>query len=229
MISTLQDNAIVLSERVQRAALRVDRDPEEIQIVAVSKSFPRAAITAAYDAGFRAFGENRVQEIRDKYAEPYPADIEIHMIGSLQTNKIAQILPYMSVLQTLDRVTLVSALQSHLEKTDRHLNVLIQVNVSGELQKSGVSLNEARTLLDEVLQAPRLRPIGLMTMAPFGAHEQVLRDVFSTLRILRNDLQQATGAALPQLSMGMSDDFEIAIEEGATIIRPGRSLFGDRN
>lgn len=218
-----------LRDRVIRAAARVDRDPDTVTIVAVSKGFSRSAVDAAYDAGFRVFGENRVQEIREKYALPCPTDAQIHFIGSLQTNKVAQLLPFIHLLETLDRPELVRSLQRHLEPQDRVLPVMLQVNISGETQKSGASPQAALTLLEEAISAPNLSPVGLMTMAPLNADEATLRSVFGGLRTLRDELQERTGQALLSLSMGMSNDFEIAIEEGATHVRLGRALFGERS
>ncbi|MCA9832635.1 MAG: YggS family pyridoxal phosphate-dependent enzyme [Thermomicrobiales bacterium] len=228
MIGSLQDNALALRARVTKAAERAHRDPDSVTIVAVSKGFPRAAVDAAYEAGFRVFGENRVQEIREKYAFPCPADAQVHFIGSLQTNKITQVLPYVQVIETVDRPELVRALQRQLEKHDRVLPVMLQINISGEVQKSGVAPDAAMSLLEDALAAPHIAPVGLMTMAPLDADESMLRSVFGGLRILRDELQERTGHVLPALSMGMSSDFEIAIAEGATHVRLGRALFGER-
>lgn len=228
MISDLRANATHIRERVSAAAERADRDPAAVTIVAVSKTFPREDVDAAYEAGFRVFGENRVQEISEKYALPFPADLHIHMIGSLQTNKIGQLLPFMDVLETVDRLSLVEALQRQLERRDQQLNVMLEVNVAGESQKAGVSPEETSDLLRAVIAAPHLVPVGFMTMAPLGADEATLRYVFGGLRELRDRMQHELGVALPALSMGMSDDFEIAIEEGATHVRIGRALFGER-
>ncbi len=228
MISDLRANATRIRDRVTEAAERADRDPASVTIVAVSKTFPREDVNAAYDAGFRVFGENRVQEIREKYALPFPADLHIHMIGSLQTNKIGQLLPFIDVVETVDRLSLVEALQHQLERHHQQLEVMLEVNVSGEAQKAGVPSEDAGDLLRAVIDAPNLVPVGFMTMAPLGADEAVLRSVFGGLRRLRDQLQHDFGVAVPALSMGMSNDFEIAIEEGATHVRIGRALFGER-
>lgn len=230
MISTahLHDNAIHLRETVHIAAERANRDPGEITIVAVSKTFERALIDEAYELGFRVFGESRVQEIREKFAEPLPVDASLHMIGQMQTNKLRQVLPLIQALETLDRASLVAALEKELARPETTLDVMLQVNVSGEAQKSGISPIELPELLEPTLKIPAIRPVGLMTMAPLGADEPMLRSVFGGLRILRDEMQQRFGIALPALSMGMSSDYEIAIAEGATHVRIGRSLFGER-
>lgn len=229
MSDQIANNVRHIRERIAQAAMRVDRDPAEITIVAVSKTFPRDDMQRAYDQGMRVFGESRVQEIRSKLGDaPLPDDARLHMIGPLQTNKIRQLLPFVDVLETVDRERLITVLSQELVKQQRSLRVYLQVNISGEEQKSGVHPNDAEALLQSAIAAPGVEPVGLMTMAPYGAAEATQRAVFDGLRALRDRLQQQTGTALPCLSMGMSDDFEVAIEEGSTHVRIGRSLFGHR-
>lgn len=227
-ISTMERNAIELRDRVRIAAERAHRNPDEITIVAVSKTFERARMDEAYQLGFRVFGESRVQEIRQKCEVPLPPDLELHMIGPLQTNKVRQVLPHIHVLETVDRENLVTALAHELERIGRTLRVLVQVNVSGEAQKSGLAPGQVSQFITTILNEPRLEPAGFMTMAPLGADPATLRNVFGGLRQLRDQLQQQAGVELPILSMGMSSDFEAAIAEGATHIRIGRALFGER-
>ena len=224
----LQKNAEEILDGVRAAAERANRDPDEITVIAVSKTFGRELMDQAYELGFRVFGESRAQEIRQKCETPLPDDAELHMIGPLQTNKIRQVLPHIDVLQTVDRVRLVNSLQKELEKQDSSLKVMMQVNVSGEEQKSGVTPEAAFELLNQIIAASRLEPVGLMTMAPYDAEEATLRNVFQGLRELRDRLEQVHSISLPALSMGMSDDYEIAIAEGATHVRIGRALFGSR-
>lgn len=225
---TFAERAAELRERVEQAAVLAGRDPASITIIAVSKTFPRELIDEAYDHGFRDFGESRVQEIRDKLATPLPVDSTLHMIGQLQTNKVRQMLRYADVLQTVDRPNLVKSLSRELPKQERELEVLIEVNIAGEEQKGGCSPEDASTLLASLKDVPLVQPCGLMTMAPYDAPAEAARHVFRGLRELRDRLQQETGLELPVLSMGMSDDFEHAISEGATHIRVGRMLFGER-
>lgn len=224
----LQQNAKEILAGVRAAAERAGRNPDEITVIAVSKTFERALMDEAYEFGFRVFGESRAQEIRQKCETPLPDDTELHMIGPLQTNKIRQVLPHIDVLQTVDRVRLVNSLQKELEKQEASLKVMLQVNISGEEQKSGVAPEDASDLLTAIIDASQLEPVGLMTMAPYDAEESVIRDVFRGLRELRDKLEQDHGISLPALSIGMSDDYEIAIAEGATHIRIGRALFGSR-
>ena len=228
-MSAMHLNALELRERVRVAAERADRDPQAITIIAVSKTFDRAAMDEAYELGFRIFGESRVQEIRQKCEVPLPAGAELHMIGPLQTNKVRQLLPFIQVLETLDRPGLIEALARELQRGQGSLKVMVQVNVSGEPQKSGLATDDVGAFLQAMTDEPQLEPIGFMMMAPLDADESALHAVFGGLRTLRDTWQQQLGIELPALSMGMSGDFEQAIAEGATHIRIGRSLFGQRS
>ncbi|HEV2072026.1 MAG TPA: YggS family pyridoxal phosphate-dependent enzyme [Thermomicrobiales bacterium] len=224
----LERRAATVRLQVEAAATRADRDPGEITIVAVSKTFPRSYVEAAYHLGFRAFGENRVQEIRTKYEEPLPADARIHLIGALQTNKVRQAVRVVNRVETVDRIALVETLAKELPRQGVTCSVLIQVNIAGETQKSGCRPEEAEKLLSQIANVPELSCDGLMTMAPYVDDSETVRPVFTELRTLRDHLQQVSGLALPDLSMGMSGDFRVAIEEGSTHVRLGRALFGDR-
>src|SRR5690606_36204946 len=199
-----------------------------MMIVAVSKAFPRESIDAAYQRGFPTFGETRVPDLRQKYDQLLPDDASLQMIGHLQTNKVRQVTPLVQCIQTVDRSSLIESLAKELPKRDLTMDVLLQVNVSGEEQKSGCSPDDAPSLLQEIIAVPGLRLRGLMTMAPLVDDPEDTRAVFRALRDLRDRLQDETGHGLPVLSMGMSNDFEVAIEEGATHVRIGRSLFGER-
>jgi PLP dependent protein len=224
----LERNAREVSDRITTAAERAGREPADVTLIAVSKTFPREAIDAAYDLGLRTFAESRVQEIRQKFAEPQPDDASLHMIGQLQTNKVRQVVPLVGCIQTVDRASLIESLAKELPKRDLTMDILLQVNVSGEEQKSGCSPEDAAALLRQIDDVPELRIQGLMTMAPLVDDPEETRPVFRALRELRDKLQDDTSISLPALSMGMSNDFEIAIEEGATHVRIGRALFGDR-
>jgi len=217
-----------IRQQVASAAERADRNPDDVTIVAVSKTFPRSYVEEAYDLGFRHFGENRVQEIREKFEAPLPEDAHVHLIGPLQTNKVRQVLPFVSRIESIDRARLVNALASELVKQERTCSVLVQVNIAGEEQKSGCRPDEAEALIRQIMAIPELACDGLMTMAPFVDDGDIVRSTFSGLRNLRDQLREKTGLPLPVLSMGMSGDFEIAIEEGATHVRIGRSIFGER-
>lgn len=217
-----------IREQIAEAALHANRDPSEITLTAVSKTFPREDVNTAYDLGLRVFGENRVQEIRDKYVDPLPGDAAVHLIGPLQTNKVRQVIQLVTRIESVDRPSLIAALAKELSKQARSCSVLIQVNIAGEAQKSGCSPDEAASLLEQIMDVPELSCDGLMTMAPYVNDPEIIRPVFAGLRQLRDELRESTGLTLPVLSMGMSGDFPIAIEEGATHVRIGRSLFGER-
>lgn len=226
--ATLEERAIAIREQVRQAAESAEYDPDDITIVAVSKTFPRDMVDAAYHLGFRHFGENRVQEIRRKFETPLPDDAALHLIGPLQTNKVRQAIRSVDRIESVDRDRLIESLATELPKQEREMRVLLQVNIAGEDQKSGCNPADAESLLRMMLNVPELTCDGLMTMAPYVDDPVSVRPFFRHLRELRDQLQQQTGAALPVLSMGMSGDFEVAIAEGATHIRIGRALFGER-
>lgn len=226
--TTLEERATEIRGQVAQAALRADRNPAEITIVAVSKTFSRASVDEAHALGFRHFGENRVQEIRDKFITPLPDDADVHLIGPLQTNKVRQALGTVSRIETVDRPRLVNALAKALPSLDRTCSVLVQVNIAGEEQKSGCSPEDAEAIVRQIMEVPELACDGLMTMAPYVDDPETIRPVFTGLRELRDQLRESTGLALPVLSMGMSGDFHVAIEEGSTHVRIGRALFGER-
>lgn len=214
--------------RIESAALAADRDPSGIKLVAVGKTFPAEALSAAVAAGATDFGEIRVQETAAKKPAVPPATW--HLIGSLQRNKARRALELFDVIHTLDRFELAHRLQYLLKEhwPERRQTVLIEVNVGNEPQKAGVRPNEAQQLLGEALACDRLDVIGLMAIPPFTEDPEASRPHFRALRTLRDDLQNRIGAPLPHLSIGMSHDFEIAIEEGATMVRVGTAIFGTR-
>ena len=213
---------------VANAATSSGRHPDAITIVAVSKTFPRSAVDAAYRAGMRVFGESRVQEVRDKYEVPLPADAAVRMIGQLQTNKARQAASLFSCIESVDRHSLVEALDRATARTDLTMHVLVQVNIAGETQKSGCAPGDAEALVRAIQQSANLHCDGLMTIAPLVADASDARPTFAALRELRDALQQSLSLPLPVLSMGMSNDYQIAIAEGATHVRLGRAIFGSR-
>jgi pyridoxal phosphate enzyme (YggS family) len=212
---------------IAEAAERANRDPAAVRIVAVTKGVERTVIDSAYRLGLRIFGENRVQEAVRKFAaDPLPPDAELHLIGHLQTNKVRHVFGLFTMIHSVDRLHLVNELERRAARAAQRIPVLIQVNVAQEPQKHGCRPQEAPELARAVLSSPHLELRGLMTIAPLGASEDGARTVFRTLRQLRDELQDRYGVALPELSMGMSDDFVLAVEEGATLVRIGRALFG---
>lgn len=214
--------------RIADAAIRSGRSPADVTIVAVSKTFSREAVDAAIALGLTTFGENRVQEARDKFAVPLPPGTALHLIGHLQSNKARDATRLFDCVETVDRLSLVEALEREAERSGRTLPVLIQVNIAREPQKSGCAPNDAGIVLDAVTASPHLRCDGLMTIAPLVDEASDARPVFRDLRRLRDQLQASAGIELATLSMGMTNDYEVAVAEGATHIRLGRAVFGSR-
>ncbi|MDQ3524924.1 MAG: YggS family pyridoxal phosphate-dependent enzyme [Chloroflexota bacterium] len=218
-----------IRDAVADAAMAADQALDSITLIAVSKTFPREDVDAAYHAGLRHFGENRVQEAMAKFEQPLPDDAVLHLVGNLQSNKAKHAPGLFSTVDSVDRVSIVRALDMAASGREATLDVLIQVNVAGEVQKAGCRPDEALEILQAVEHSSSLTARGLMTIAPIDATGDALRQVFRDLRQLRDQLlQEAPRCDLPELSMGMSGDFHDAIAEGATQIRLGRALFGDR-
>ena len=229
----IRENLERIRERVERAAGRAGRRAEEITLVAVSKTFPTDAIRDAFDAGVRHFGENRVQEWESKHPLLSNLDATWHLIGHLQSNKAARAahlfhsvdsVDSLALAQKLDRARSVPAERSVPER----LRILIEVRLAPEETKSGASEAELPALAEGVLALPRLELCGLMCIPPLLGDAGRTRPYFAKLREARSSLAKRVGRALPVLSMGMSQDFEVAIEEGATEIRVGTALFGSR-
>ncbi|MDD2867623.1 YggS family pyridoxal phosphate-dependent enzyme [Neomegalonema sp.] len=225
---TFARNLAGLRERIAAAALRAGRDPAEIRLLAVSKTVPASALRAALAAGISDFGENKVQEGLEKSAELAGTSARWSVIGHLQSNKINQMLRFAHEFHALDSLKLAEALDRRLEAEGRALEVLVQVNTSGEESKSGLPPEALPEFLDALPRFARLRPRGLMTLAALTEDQARIRECFRLLRRLRDE---AVGAhpEIRALSMGMSGDFEAAVEEGATILRLGSALFGARN
>ncbi|MGH2533855.1 MAG: YggS family pyridoxal phosphate-dependent enzyme [Thermomicrobiales bacterium] len=213
--------------QIAQAAAGAGRAPSEITIVAVTKSVSRSALDLAYAAGLRHFGENRVQDARRKFAVPLPPDATLHMIGQLQSNKARHAVELFDCVESVDRQSLIHELERHAAGRGIRLPVLIQVNVAGEDQKAGCHPSETGKLAALVLAQPHLELRGLMTIAPLVVDPEGARPVFRRLRELRDRLQTSLPrSCLSVLSMGMTNDFQIAIEEGATHVRIGRAIFG---
>lgn len=223
----LQHRIQRVRESVAAAASRAGRTMDDITVVAVSKTVGRETVDEAYAEGLRHFGENRVLDARDKYALPLPDDAVLHLIGQLQTNKAGPAAQLFSVIESVDRLSLIDELARQGAKLGRPLTVLLQVNVAGEEQKAGCDLDEVSTLVERIESTPHLLLRGLMTMAPLVDDVEDARPVFRGLRELRDQLiEQLPERELPILSMGMSNDYPVAIEEGATHVRIGRAIFG---
>jgi pyridoxal phosphate enzyme (YggS family) len=216
-----------LREQIAGAACAAGRSPDDVTIVAVSKTVERDAVDAAVALGLRHFGENRVQDAARKFATPLPPDCSLHLIGQLQTNKARPAAALFDEIESVDRPSLIDALEKEGARRDRPIGVLLQVNVALEPQKAGCPPDAAPELMRRLATSPWLEPRGLMTMAPLVDDPETVRPVFAGLRALRNALrEQHPSLALETLSMGMSNDFTVAIEEGATAVRIGRAIFG---
>lgn len=218
-----------LNDRVGEAALRSGRSRADIKLVAVSKMQSSETIEDAFGLGIRDFGENRVQELIKK-RDLLSTNIKWHLVGHLQSNKAKYIVPFISMVHSIDSIDTAIELSNRAAQHNRTIDILIEVNIAKELSKHGVMAHETEQLLDNILTlAPNLRPCGLMTVAPYEENPEHTRPYFRALKKLQNELaKKYTEIQFFELSMGMTNDFEIAIEEGATIIRVGSGLFGER-
>ena len=225
----VKEQLAVVRESVSAAAAKSGRKSSEVKLLAVSKTFPAEAVMAAYEAGQRLFGENKVQELEIK-VPVLPQDIEWHLIGHLQGNKAQKAVSSASFIHSVDSVKLLQRIDRIAGENFLKPEILLEFNVSGEESKFGASLEkDAMTLAGEAVKCKNIEFTGLMTMAPLDADEKVLRTVFSSLRELENSIENEFGIKLPELSMGMSGDYAIAIEEGSTIVRIGTAIFGKRD
>jgi pyridoxal phosphate enzyme (YggS family) len=222
---TIAGNLAEIRARIARAAERAGRDPGGVRLVAVSKTHPAATVREALAAGQVDFGENYVQELREKAAELPEA--RWHCIGRLQSNKVKYLAPWIALIHTVDSVSLGEEIEKRAATAGRVIPVLAQINVALQEEKNGCPPAEAAALLRALRALPHLELRGLMTMPPFWEAERV-RPFFAELRRLRDRLQDDLGAPAPELSMGMSADFEAAVEEGATLVRVGTAIFGAR-
>lgn len=227
--SGLRQRIDAIETRVRAAALAANRDPASVTITAVSKTFPRELVDEAYRLGLSTFGESRVQEAREKFAGDLPSDFHLTMIGQLQSNKVRQAVALFDRIESVDRPSLVVALEKEAARIDTLVSVLLQVNIGREPQKSGCLPEDALELARQIVEAPHLRLDGVMGIAPMVPTPDDAREYFRSLRELRDDLRVAlTDHDLAVLSMGMSGDFEPAITEGATHVRIGTAIFGGR-
>lgn len=244
-MSTIAARLRTIRERIERAAVEANRDPRSIRLIAVSKLQPSAAIREAYAEGVRDFGENYVQELVKKSDELSDlSDLRFHLIGHLQTNKARQVAGRVSMIHSVDSVRLAEELGKRCQSavlteakawpalgqfganTSKGIPVLVEVNVGGEAQKSGCNPDETANILEAIRRQSSLRPIGLMTVPPFFDDPRQSRPYFEKLRHLRDQL--GGNATLPELSMGMTLDLEQAIQAGATLVRVGTAIFGER-
>ncbi len=223
----LAANLASIQQRIMVACARVGRDVDSVRLVAVTKNHPPETIRASMDLGLTLFGENKVQEARAKIPL-CPSAARWHFIGHLQSNKCREAAHYFEMIEGLDSLHLAQELNKACEKASKTLPILLEVNVAGEASKFGYRPEALLAEFKELNSLSRLEIHGLMTVAPWSATPEQVRPIFRRLGELKTQCEQILGAPLPELSMGMSGDFEIAIEEGATLIRIGTALFGPR-
>ncbi len=219
-----------VEEKICRACGRSGRSREEVTLIAVSKTKPIEDLKEAYVHGARCFGENKVQEITEKYPQ-MPEDVKWHMIGHLQRNKIKYIIDKVTLIHSVDSLRLAGAIQTEAAKHRITMPILIEVNVAGEESKFGLSVEETLPLIEQVSTMENLRVQGLMTIAPYVDDPEENRWVFQKLKKLSVDISRKNinNVTMCVLSMGMTGDYEVAIEEGATMVRVGTGIFGERN
>jgi len=226
-VSQLSERLERVTGRIAAACARAGRDPGGVQLVAVTKTWGPDEVREAYDAGLRVMGESRMQEARQKVAL-CPSDVEWHMVGHLQSNKCRDAVQCFKRIHSVDSLNLLEKLDDACERTGVEIPVCLEVNVSGERSKFGLAPEAVPAVLEKSRSLMRVSVTGLMTVPPFFEEAEQVRPFFRSLRVLRDRWAEETGIMLADLSMGMSHDFEVAIEEGATLIRLGTVLFGGR-
>ncbi|ACO04752.1 MAG TPA: YggS family pyridoxal phosphate-dependent enzyme [Persephonella sp.] len=226
---SIRENVERIREIIYRSAERSGRDPEEIILLAASKTQPVEKIKEAYEAGVRYFGENRVQEGIKKIEQLKEIrDIHWHLIGGLQTNKAKYAVRYFELIHSLDRESLADELDKRARKIGKKQDVLIEVNIGEEETKYGVKPENLEKLFEYSIKKENIRILGLMCIPPYFEDKERSRPYFVRLREMKEKLERDFGVKLPHLSMGMSHDFDVAVEEGATIVRIGTAIFGER-
>ena len=226
----IKDNILEVKNEIEEALLKTNRDLESTKLIAVSKTKPIPMLEEAYAAGMRDFGENKVQELVDKY-DKLPSDIRWHLIGHLQTNKVKYIVDKVYLIHSVDSYKLAKEISKEAVKKNVSVNILIEVNVAEEESKFGVSINETEELIKSIALLPGICVKGLMTVAPFVDNSEDNRPVFKKLKQLFVDIKAKNidNVFMEIMSMGMSGDYIVAVEEGATYVRVGTKIFGERN
>ena len=226
----IKDNIAEVKENIERAAGKAKRDVNDVTLIAVSKTKPVEMIREAYDTGIRDFGENKVQEIMDKY-DKLPGDIRWHMIGHLQTNKVKYIADKVCMIHSVDSLKLAVEISKQALKVSREIPILIEVNVGDEESKFGVTFDEAEDLIRQIAPLSGIKINGLMAVAPYTEDPEQNRGYFARLRQLSVDItsKNIDNVSMSVLSMGMTGDYGVAIEEGSTCVRVGTGIFGERD
>ena len=226
----LKDNLKQVEDNIAKACARAGRDRSEVTLIAVSKTKPVEMLQEIYDEGVRTFGENKVQEICEKY-EQLPSDIEWHMIGHLQRNKVKQVIDKAALIDSVDSYRLAQEISVQAQKKNICMPILVEVNIAQEESKFGISADDTVQLVEEIAALPNLEIKGLMTIAPFVTDPEENRTYFRQIKQLSVDIKNKNidNVSMDVLSMGMTGDYEVAIEEGATMVRVGTGIFGARN
>ena len=226
----LADNYRQVLNNIQDACQAVGRDPKEVTLVAVSKTKPVEMLQQVYDAGARVFGENKVQEIMDKY-DHLPGDIRWQMIGHLQRNKVKYIVDKVDMIHSVDSYRLAQTIETEAAKKNVTVSVLLEVNVAEEESKFGLKMDEVLPLVQQISELPHVQVKGLMTIAPFVSNPEDNREIFRKLKKLSVDIEakNINNTTMSVLSMGMTGDYMVAVQEGATMVRVGTGIFGDRD
>jgi pyridoxal phosphate enzyme (YggS family) len=226
-METIKNNLKIISEKIKKAASSVNKNPEEIKLVAVTKTATTEQIKEALNAGVKIIGENRVQDAKEKY-QIFTTDIEWHLIGHLQTNKAKYAVEIFDCIHSLDSIKLAQEIDKRSLQFGKIKDVLVEVNVSGEESKYGIKPEEVEPFLKGISEFPRIRVRGLMTIAPIVEDKEKIRPYFRKLQELSKEIKSKNieNVKMDYLSMGMTEDFEIAIEEGANMVRIGRGIFG---
>lgn len=229
-MSEIRKNIETVKKHMEAACEKCGRDAGEVRLIAVSKTKPLSALQEAYTCGCRDFGENKVQELVEKY-EAMPKDIRWHMIGHLQRNKVKYLVDKVFLIHSVDSLRLAQEIEKEAAKLEKTVNILIEVNVAEEESKYGVTAEETPALIEEIAKMPHIRVKGLMTIAPYVEDAEENRQYFEKLNKIYVDIihKNIDNVFMEELSMGMTGDYEVAITEGATYIRVGTGIFGERN
>lgn len=224
------ENIKNVQAEIKQACIRVGRKPEEVKLIVVSKMFSAQVVKEAYDEGQQLFGENKVQELMEK-RQHLPTDISWHLIGTLQRNKVKYIVGNVDLIHSVDSLKLAREISKHAMTNKLEVDVLIQVNIAEEDSKCGYNQEIFLQEIKDISELPGIKIKGLMTIAPYTTEPEEVRPVFRQLRLLAEKVKdlELPGVEMKELSMGMSGDFQVAIEEGATLVRIGSRIFGERN
>lgn len=226
----ITENLEQVRKNIDEACRMAGRDPKEVTLIAVSKTKPVSMLKEAYDAGARCFGENKVQEIMDKHPQ-LPEDIQWHMIGHLQRNKVKYIVDKVSMIHSVDSLRLAQTIEQEAAKHNVCVPVLLEVNVAQEESKFGLKMDEVLPFIETIADFPHIKVQGLMTIAPYVENAEDNRDFFRQLKKLSVDIEakNINNVSMSVLSMGMTGDYQVAVQEGATMVRVGTGIFGERN